>query len=306
MTTGAGWRPEREIELVAGTPAGGGQDRPARALISVLESGGLLDVPVKLTNITGRGGGNAWDYLASQAGNPHVVAINSPTIITNRQLGVSDFDDTALTPLANLYTEYIAFLVRADSAISDGAALLARLHDPAAVTIAMATAIGNTNHMALAQLVRHAGGDPRKLKLHVFDSALYAVDDVMAGRAEVAAITAVSAAKELGSGGLRALAVSSPQRLPDLYAQTPTWTELGVACTIGTWRGVIGAHGIDHARIAWWDHALKTVAASAAWQNELRRHYWINTGTAHSETGVMLDRERVLLGGLLRDLGLLS
>jgi hypothetical protein len=31
------WRPEREVELIAGTPAGGGQDRPARVLIELLK-----------------------------------------------------------------------------------------------------------------------------------------------------------------------------------------------------------------------------------------------------------------------------
>ncbi len=36
MANAIGWRPAREIELVAGTPPGGGQDRPARALIEVL------------------------------------------------------------------------------------------------------------------------------------------------------------------------------------------------------------------------------------------------------------------------------
>ncbi len=304
MTTRAGgWRPEHDIELVAGTPAGGGQDRPARALISVLE--GLIDVPVKLRNIAGRGGGNAWDYLTQHPGNPHVLAINSPTIITNRQLGVSDFDDTALTPLVNLYTEYIAFLVRADSAISDGAALIARLKDPATLTIAMATALGNTNHMALAQLTRHAGGDPRQLRLLVFDSALHAAADVMAGRAEVAAITAVSAAKELAAGSMRALAVSAPQRLPGLYAQTPTWSEQGIACVIGTWRGVIGARGLDSAQIDWWDRMLKKATASPAWAEELQRHYWINTYTGSAAIGGMLERERLILGNLLKDLGLL-
>ncbi len=45
--------------------------------------------------------------------------------------------------------------------------------------------------------------------------------DVMAGHAEVAAITAVSAATELAAGNLRALAVSAPQRLPGLDADTP-------------------------------------------------------------------------------------
>ena len=307
MTAGAGaWRPQREIELVAGTPAGGGQDRPARALLRVLASEGLIDVPLKLTNIAGRGGGNAWDYLAQHPGNPHVLAINSPTIITNRQLGESTFDDTALTPLANLYTEYIAFLVRADSAISSGADLLAQLKNPARLPIAMATATGNTNHMALAQLTRHAGADPRQLNLHVFDSARHAVADLLQGNAEVAAITAVSAAQELAGGSLRALAVSAPQRLPGLYAQTPTWIEQGVACVIGTWRGVIGAHGIDAEQIAYWDRALRAATASTAWNDELQRQYWTNTYAGSTATRALLDHEHRMLGGLLRELGLLG
>ena len=305
MSSGAGgWRPEHEIELVAGTPAGGGQDRPARALLGVLS--GLVDVPLKLCNIPGRGGGNAWDYLAQHPGNPHVLAINSPTIITNRQLGVSNFDDTALTPLANLYTEYIAFLVRTDSAISDGNALLARLRDPAALTIAMATALGNTNHMALAQLTRHAGADPRQLRLHVFDSALHAAADVMAGRAEVAAITAVSAAKELAEGSLRALAVSSPQRLPRLYAGVPTWTELGADCVIGTWRGVISTAGLTARQIAYWDGALRAATATAEWNATLAEKYWASTWLGGAELTAFLDREHQVMGTLLRDLGLLS
>jgi putative tricarboxylic transport membrane protein len=47
------WRPEREVELIAGTPAGGGQDRPARVLIELLA--GAVDRPITLTNIAGRG-----------------------------------------------------------------------------------------------------------------------------------------------------------------------------------------------------------------------------------------------------------
>jgi len=97
--------PDAGVELVAGTPPGGGQDRPARALIAVLEQHKLLDQPIRLTNIGGRGGGNAWDYLKTQRGNPHVLAINSPTIISNKLLGVSDVEYAQLTPIANLYTE---------------------------------------------------------------------------------------------------------------------------------------------------------------------------------------------------------
>src|ERR1700688_4378371 len=142
--TGAAWRPQHEIELVAGTPAGGGQDRPARVLIDLLKD--LVSVPVKLTNIPGRGGGNAWDYLAGHPGDPHIVAINSPTIITNRLLGESALDFAALTPLANLYTEYLVFVVRPHTTLRTAQQLRTQLaSDPGGISIAFATAIGNMN-----------------------------------------------------------------------------------------------------------------------------------------------------------------
>ena len=299
------WQPEHGIELVAGTPAGGGQDRPARALIGILEANKLVNQPIKLTNIPGRGGGNGWDYLRTQAGNPHVLAINSPTVITNRQLGEADFDHRALTPLANLYTEYIAFVVRADSPIRNAADFMQRLADDSAgCRIALATAIGNINHMALAQVTAKAGGDIQALQINVFDSALYAVADVIEHRAEVAAITAVSATKAIAAGQVRAIAVSAPQRLPRLYADVPTWTELGVDCVIGTWRGVIGAAGITPAQIAFWDHVLRAATATPQWNAELADKYWANTYLGGAALDAFLQQEREVMGALLIKLGL--
>ena len=190
------WRPQREIELVAGTPPGGGQDRPARVLIGLMQQ--RLGVPIRLTNIAGRGGGNAWDYLARHSGDAHVVAINSPTIITNQLLGESALDFSALTPLANLYTEYLVFVVRPNAGLPSAAELLAALgRDAGSIRVAFATAIGNMNHMALARITTQAGGNMRALATDVFDSARYAVAHVVEGRADVAVITATSAVQPL-------------------------------------------------------------------------------------------------------------
>lgn len=299
------WQPERDIELIAGTPAGGGQDRPARALINRLEADHLVTQPIRLINIPGRGGGNGWDYLRTQRGNPHVLAINSPTIITNRHLGVADYDHGALTPLANLYTEYIAFVVRSDSAIRDGADLMRCIAaDTAHCRIALATALGNTNHMALARVARHAGGDVRALQINVFDSALHAVADVIAKNAEVGAITAVSAVPAIAAGEVRAIAVSAPQRLPGAYANTPTWTELGVDCVIGTWRGVIGAADITPAQSAYWRQVLRAAGSTPEWTALLADQYWGNTWLDGEALLHFLDQERQTLGTQLRDLGL--
>ena len=300
------WRPTREVELVAGSPPGGGQDRPARALIEVLEKYGLVGQAVKLTNIPGRGGGNAWDYLRTKDGDPHVLAINSPTIISNKLLGVSDFDYEALTPIANLYTEFPIFIVRSDSSITNVGELTRRLAaDAGKVRIALATAIGNTNHIALAQLTRHAGGDVRALKIDVFDSARYAIAHVVEGKAELGVITAVSAVPELEKGILRAVALSSPHRLGDILKDVPTLRENGVDCEIGMWRGLIAPAGISPSAIAFWESTTAAATATAEWQAELTRKYWANTYMAGAKERRFLDDERAMMMSALGEIGLL-
>ena len=49
------WCPSSEVELIVGTPPGGGQDRPARTLMRILATAKLVDVPMRLTNIAGKG-----------------------------------------------------------------------------------------------------------------------------------------------------------------------------------------------------------------------------------------------------------
>jgi putative tricarboxylic transport membrane protein len=297
----------REVEIVAGTPPGGGLDRTARALAGVIESRRLLEVPLKVVNIPGDGGRKAWAHIERQAGNPHVLAVSSPNLTTDRLVGIAAFDHAAFTPLAILYNEYIAFIVRADSAIRDSGDLLQQLSaKPASVTVALSTALGNPNHIALAKVMRHAGGDITAPKIRVFDSALDAVAAVVAANTEVAAITAASAVKELAAGTVRALAVSAPGRLSGLYEQTPTWVEQSVDCVIGAWRGVTGARGLTAAQVEFWESVLAAAVASAEWDAELARHYWTGMYLDGTRLREHLRREDAEMRRVLGELGLLA
>ena len=298
------WRPEREIELVAGTPPGGGQDRPARALIGILDKSGLLERPARVLNMPGKGGGAAWDYIHAHPGDPHRLAINSPPLLTNRIVGVSDYDHADLTPIAMLYTEYVAFVVPAHSPLQSAAALRDRLGaDPASVTVSLATALGTSNHIALAAIARQAGGDPRALSIRVFDSARYAVADVLEGNAQVAAVTSVSAVPELTEGLLRALAVTAPERLTGIFAEAPTWGEADIDCVIGTWRGVIAPAGITAEQCAFWESLLRQATRDPGWRAELERQYWVDLFLGAADTRAFLDEERARLAEALESLG---
>lgn len=99
------WKPTHAVELIVGTPPGGGLDRAARALVRVMEARGVLDVPIRISNIVGDGGREAWRYLAGCAGDGHVIGISAPNLTTDHLLGVTPGDYSRYTPLAILYTE---------------------------------------------------------------------------------------------------------------------------------------------------------------------------------------------------------
>ncbi|MBM3358285.1 MAG: hypothetical protein FJY54_11225 [Betaproteobacteria bacterium] len=62
------WRPEHEVEILAGTPPGGGLDRSARALLAAIESARLLEVPARVVNVPGDGARKVWAHLEARAG----------------------------------------------------------------------------------------------------------------------------------------------------------------------------------------------------------------------------------------------
>jgi putative tricarboxylic transport membrane protein len=296
-----GWQPRHEIEIFAGTPPGGGLDRTARALAAALAA------PSRVINVPGDGARKVWASIDARAGDAHVLCISSPNLTTDYLTGVAAFNHDSYTPLAILYNEYLAFVTRSDSACRGAGDLLQRLGRGAGkITVALSTAAGNPNHIALAQLTRQAGGNVRAPAIRVFDSALDAVADVAAGNADVASVTAASAVRELEAGVLRALAVSAPERLAGVYAQTPTWLELGVACTLGAWRGVHGARGLGAAQMLYWEHALTQAARAASWVSALSRHHWtplLITGGALREH---LAREQTEMRDMLAALNLLK
>ena len=301
------WKPVRALSIVAGTPPGGGLDRSARALARSIETNKLVDVPVAVVNVGGDGGRKAWVHMEQFAGDGHVVGISSPNMAADFLMGVTKSDPDRFTPLAILYSEYIAFVARSDSSVQTGADLVRRLaQDAGGVTIALSTSLGNSNHVAVANVVRHAGADTRAPKLRVFDTALDAVADVVAGHADIGAITAASAVPELEAGVLRAIAISSPARLSGPYASTPTWTEQGADCLVGSWRGVSGAPGLGAAQMAFWEATLAAATRTEEWRSDLVRHFWTEMYLDGPALREFLARERADTRAILGGLGLLS
>jgi putative tricarboxylic transport membrane protein len=301
------WKPQRAIAIVAGTPPGGGLDRSARALQDAIVANRLVEVPVNVVNVGGEGGRKAWRHIEGFAGDGHVIGVSSPNMLADYLTGVTTADPIRFVPLAILYSEYIAFVVRADAPIKSGADLVRRFAPGAPVVrIALSTSLGNSNHVAVAKVIRHAGGDTGAPDIRVFDTALDAVADVVAGHAEVGAITAASAVPELEAGALRAIGISSPARLPGPYAEVLTWSEQGVDCIVGSWRGASGPPRLSAAETAFWQTTLAAATRTAQWRRDLERHFWTAMYLDGADLRAYLERERTDMRAVLDELGLLA
>ena len=143
------WIPDRSVELIVGTSAGGGQDRTARTIQKLLQEKKLIDVAMSVNNRPGGGGAVALAYSQQHSGDGHFLQIASPTLLTNHISGKSQHNWSDFSPISILFSEAIVFAVKADSPIKTGADLISALKkDPASVAISTSTAAGNQYHIA--------------------------------------------------------------------------------------------------------------------------------------------------------------
>lgn len=302
------WKPERAVQIIAGTPPGGGLDRVARALAKAIAEAHLVEVLVEVVNVPGDGARRAWtNYVDNYRGDGHVIGISSPNLTSDYLVGIAGFEHSRYTAIATLVNEYIAFAVRSDSRLQTGADLLDLLSRPSsAVRVALSTALGNPNHVAVAKLTRQAGVDVNAPTIRVFDTALDAVADVVAGTADVCAVTAASVLAELKAGRVRLLGVSAPERLSGALAGAPTWKEQSVDCVIGAWRGVTGPAGLTPAQVLFWAGSLKAATDQPVWCEDLLRLSWSQMFKVGAELHAYLDSERAEFIAVLGELGLLK
>jgi putative tricarboxylic transport membrane protein len=294
------------VRIVAGTAAGGGLDRAARALARVIEQQRLLEVAVEVVNIPGDGARRVWTELDRNPGDAHLLCISSPNLTTDRLLGLAAFDLDTYTPLATLLTEYIAFLAPSRSALVSAQDLLARFARNDAMAVALSTAVGNPNHIALAQVIRHAGGDVRAPTIRALDTAVDVVAEVAAEKVELGAVTAASTTQAMLAGDVRLLAVSAPARLAAPFESVPTWTEQGVACVVGAWRGVSGPAGLSSAQTTFWTDIFARVTRTPQWERELAAHCWAPMYLGGVELAAYLRAERAAMSATLSELGLIE
>lgn len=299
-----GWQPKKNVELVIPAGAGGSLDTTGRVIERIWQDLKVVPTPTSIVNRAGGGHAIAYGYMDTKAHDPNVVCITSATILTNYINGRLPYTYNHYTPLATMTSEYIALVVKADSPIKSAKDAIDMLRkNPQALSIGLSSALGGTHHLAVAMPFESAGIDVNKLKLVAFNSSSDAITALMGGHLDLISTSSSLVAPRVEDGTLRVIAVSSPERIPGVLANVPTWPEMGLKGVWRNWRGLIAARGITKAQIAFWDHVLKSVATSKEFQDYAAKNKWAVDYRNHAQTAAFMKEQYKEIKALMTTLG---
>ena len=299
------WRPDKTVEIIVGTGAGGQNDHNARLMAKVLQELKLIAVPAVVMNKTGGNQVLSVVYLNQHAADAHYLLYSTATVFTNQLAGVAPQHYKDLTPIALLLVDHTVVSVKADSPLKTMRDLVDRLKaDPESVSFG-GRARGGPNHLALGQAVRSAGVDPKKLKLVVFKTNADSMTAMMGGHIQAVVSSVSSAVPQVQAGNARMLAVAASSRGGGVLANVPTMREQGIqAQGISNWRVVWGARGLTPAQVSFWEDAYSRIVATPEWKQQLDAANLDSRFMRGKELGSWLDAEYNATRAAMVDLGL--
>lgn len=237
----AAWPSRAPIRLVAQFPPGGLVDTITRLVAPPLSA--ALGLNVLVENRAGAGGVIGTDYVAKQPADGYTFLMTHASVMvysaaTLPRLPFDPIND--FTHLALLVEASSVLLVRADSPIRSFADYLQAARTRP--TRYGSSGIGSAPHMLGAMLAGTAN-------LTQLDHAPYAgsapaMRDLLGGHIESLIDPITTNVEAMNNGTLRALAISTPQRLP-AFPNVPTFAELGFPALVQTqWVGISAPRGL--------------------------------------------------------------
>ena len=236
---------QMELKIIAPAAPGGGWDQTARSLQQAMTAEKLVK-SAQVINIPGAGGTVGLAQFVNNKGDGNTLMVNGFVMVGAILLNKSPVNLSQVTPIARLTEETQVIVVPANSPIKDAKDLAAAVKkDVARVTFAGGSA-GGADHIMAGMFVGAVGGDASKVNYVPFSGGGKSLAAIMGGRVTAGISGYGEYEGQIKTGRLRAIGVSSPERLPGV--NVPTFKEQGIDLVLTNWRSVVAAPGITPAQ----------------------------------------------------------
>jgi putative tricarboxylic transport membrane protein len=152
-------------------------------------------------------------------------------------------------------------------------------------------------------LANAVGGDPAQVSYVAHSGGGEALTTVLSGRSTIGISGVSEIQAQIEAGTVRALAVSSPERLPAL-PDVPTLREAGLDVELQNWRGVVAPAGVTDQQEQALEDMLVRMAHTEAWRDALARRGWGDALLAGPEFEQFVEAEQERVSRVLTQIGL--
>jgi len=278
------WAAETGRIMIPANP-GGGWDSTGRALGQALQAAGAFDQVVFENKGGAAGTLGLAQFVSASRGDPNALLVMGAVMLGGIITGKPSVSITAATPIARLTSEYNVFVLPAGSPFKSLSEVLIQLKkDPGSVKWGGGSR-GATEHIAAALMARAVGVNPARLNYVAFRGGGEAAAAILGAYVTLGGSGYSEFAPYIETGKMRAVAVTSSQRLPAL-AGVPTLKELGLPVEIDNWRGVYGAPGMTQAQRDVLTDKVVSATRTPVWAQALVKTHW----TPALLSGVAFDK----------------
>lgn len=260
------------LTVVAPGSHGGGWDQTAREMRDVLTRTGLVR-QVDVVNSPGAGGAiGLAEFVNARRGDGKALLVGGLFTINAVRANTAAVSLAQTTPIARLTGDYEVIAVPAGSDVRDFGDLAQAVRaNPSALSWGGGSA-GGADQMLLNAVAGALGIEPVPLGYVAFSGGGEVAEALLSNQVNVGISGYSEFAPHLASGRLRALAISSRERVPGVAI--PTLREQGVDVVFANWRGLFAPPGIDDAQRQALRATVEGMVATSAWRDVLRRNRW--------------------------------
>jgi putative tricarboxylic transport membrane protein len=265
-------RAAANVKMMIPANPGGGWDTTGRALGKALNDAKVADT-VTYDNKGGAAGAlGLAQFVNGSKGDANALMVMGSVMLGGIITGKPPVKLEQATPIARLTTEYNVFVLPSNSPFKTMKDVVEQLKkDPGSVKWGGGSR-GSTEHIAAAMIAQKVGADPSKINYVAFRGGGEATAAILGGNVTIGGSGYSEFAEYIAAGKMKAIAVTSAQRLPGI--DVPTLKEQGIDVEIGNWRGVYGAPGISPEQRKSLTDMVLAAMKSASWAESLKKNDW--------------------------------
>ncbi len=264
----AAWAPKKPVEFVIMAGKGGGADKMARLMQSVIAKYKIASKPFTPVNKPGGSGAEALVYLKQHTGDDHVIMVTLNSFYTtpmrNPGLGI---DISTFTPIGRMAEDTFLLWVNSDTSIKSVGDFVKAVKAKGSDWIMAGTGKGQEDQLLTDFLNKSYGLD---MKYVPYKGGGRVAKELAGKNADS---TVNNPSEQLGfyeAGKTRPIAAFTPERLA-LFKDAPTFRELGKDFVYFMQRSVVGAPGMSDEAATYYRNVFAQVYATDEWQQYMTK-----------------------------------